>query len=72
MEKKSYVKKVKITSNKSEKSGGYIKRHFCPFNLMRTYIKHRNVLQNDAEQLFIYRDGSPVTAPMARKILKGI
>ena len=30
--------KIKITSNKQERTGSYIHRHFCPFKLMRAYI----------------------------------
>ena len=64
--------KIKITSNRSEKSGHYLHRNFCPFQLMRNYIKHRGDYDSDSEQFFIFGDKSPVSADHARKLLKEV
>ena len=64
--------KIRITSNKSERSGNYAKRHFCPFELMQDYVQIRPELVHDTEPFFIFADGSPVTAPMARQMLREI
>ena len=62
--------KIKITLNRQDKSGKYLHRYFCPFNLMRHYMHVRGQYTNDEEQFFIFRDGSPVTPRHARSVLK--
>ena len=64
--------KIKITSNRREKSGNYIHRHFCPFKLMRLYMDIRGGFENEQEQFFVFKDLSLVTAVYARKMLKDI
>ena len=64
--------KIKITSNKEERSGNYLKRHFCPFVLMREYLKMRGEYLSDKEQFFIFRDFTPVTAGHCREMLSNI
>ena len=66
----SHPQKIKITSNHTEKSGSYIHRHFCPFQTVRQFIAVRGDYQDDAEQFFIYRDRSPVSAANARVLLR--
>ena len=39
--KGSRPQKIKITSNRNEKSGHYVHRYFCPFTLMRQYMNLR-------------------------------
>ena len=64
--------KIKITSNRKEKSGRYLHRHFCPFNLLRKYMKLRGGYTDDKKQLFVFRDSSPVTPHHARSVLRTI
>ena len=64
--------KIKITSNRTEKTGQYAHRHFCPFQLMRSYLKLRGDYNAEMEQFFIFRDVTPVTPDHARKVLKTI
>ena len=61
--------KVKITSNKLEKSGSYMDRYFCPFKLLRDFSAMRGSFSHDAEPFFIFRDKKPVQPWHARNIL---
>ena len=47
----------------------HVHRYFCPFNLMRTYLSHRGGYQDETEQFFIFRGGSPVLPMHVRKLL---
>ena len=69
-DKGSRPQKIKITSNRKEKSGHYVHRYFCPFKLMRQYMALRGNYEKDQEQFFIFRDMSPVTPSHARNVLK--
>ena len=70
-DQKMYPQKIKITSNRSERSGKYYHRHFCPFKLMGSYFAAREQTYADMdEQFFVFSDGSSVTAPQARTVLK--
>ena len=64
--------KIKIVSNRAEKSGKYIHRNFCPFKLVGNYLKIRGNYKNIDEPLFIFRDEqrSPVLPEHARNVLK--
>ena len=62
--------KIEITSNKSEKSGYYQKRNFCPFTLVNRFIEIRGDFNTDDEPFFVFSDGAPVYATQVRKILK--
>ena len=64
--------KIHITSVKNEHIGKYPAQHFCPFTLMRQYIKIRGDYEVDNEQFFVFSDKSPVTPLHARNILKCI
>ena len=61
--------KIKITAIEDDKVSKKIKRHFCPFKLLRDYIQLRGSYDVD-EQFFIFRDRSPLTATQARSTLK--
>ena len=61
---------ISITSNKSEKSGQYLKRCFCPFELTRRFMDWTGGYDDEEEQFFIFRDGAPVTPDQARGVLK--
>ena len=62
--------KVKITSNISEWSGSYHQRHFCPFNLMRRFMRMRGDVLSPSEPFFLFSDQHPVQQNTARKLLK--
>ena len=62
--------KIKITSNNEERTGSYRNRHFCPFQLIRNYIKIRPQVKSMQEQFFVFSDNSPVTSTHVRNILK--
>ena len=62
--------KIRITSNKVERTGKYLRRHFCPFQLTLMFKTWRGDYDSDVEQFFIFRDKSPVTADQARAVLK--
>ena len=66
--------KISITSNLTEKTGSYAKRHLCPLELTKNYLQIRCATLGDTlsseEQLFVFRDRSPVTSVNARHVLK--
>ena len=62
--------KIRITSNREERSGNYLHRNFCPFKLIQTYVSVRGDYNNDEDQFFVFSDGSPVQPCHARDILK--
>ena len=45
-------------------------RNFCPFEVVKGYIKIRGNYETPTEQLFIFSDGSPVKPNHARDLLK--
>ena len=64
--------KIKITSNRTEKTGSYFHRHFCPFEILRNYLKLRGGFDDEKEQFFVFRDKSPVRASQVSLLLKKI
>ena len=62
--------KIKISSNKDDKSARFYHRYFCPFKLIRTYFKYRGDYITDAEQFFIYRSGEPLKPRQITVILR--
>ena len=62
--------KIKLTSNKSEKTGNYAHRNFCPFQLVQDYVTARGPYGDDEEQFFVFRDKTMVTAAHTRSLLK--
>ena len=42
----------------------------CPYSLLGEYSRVRKPCESDAENFFVFRDGSPVTATDMRKCLK--
>ena len=61
---------IKITANKSEKSGHYANRIFCPFQLIKEYIAVRGDYNAPEDQFFVFLDGSPVGPQHVRTVLK--
>ena len=45
-------------------------KFFCPFKLLRLYMKLRGNFKNDADQLFVFHDNTPVKPSHARSTLK--
>ena len=70
--KSSRPQKIKITSNRKEKTGSYLHRNFCPFRIINQYIKARGNYNSPEEQFFVLGDKSPVTPVMARKLLRSL
>ena len=66
----SRPQKIKIMSNRAEKTGKYLYRHFCPFLLLRQFLKVRGTYATDIEQLFIFKDNSPLQSNQATSVLK--
>ena len=62
--------KIKITSNRSEKSGKDVHRYFCPFSVLRQFIDLRGNYTHDNEPFFIFRDGQLVKPYHANLVLK--
>ena len=52
------------TSNTHEK--------FCPFKILQKYVSLRGKRDNDQEQFFVFRDGTPVLPRHTRTILRDI
>ena len=65
--------KIKITSNKQDNTGSAVlHRHFCPFTILRIYLKLRGNYDSNKEPFFIFRDKQPVTATHPSRVLKEI
>ena len=45
-------------------------KHFCPFKMVRRYMKIRGEYDYSEEPLFIWRDGSQVSSQQVRKTLR--
>ena len=63
---------IKICANKIEKSGKYRNRHFCPFEVINTYMKFRKGYLMEEEPFFIFKDYSLVKPDNGRQILKAM
>ena len=64
-DKSSSPQEIKITAN-----GSSTKRYYCPFKLMRQYIRARGSYIDPEEQFFVFSDNSPVLQYQARRVLK--
>ena len=62
--------RIKINSNRDEKSGHYVHRHVCPFRIIKEYYNKRGNYKDDDEPFFIFRDGTPVKPCNANAVLK--
>ena len=58
---------IKISA---EEDTGRKNKFFCPFKLIRSYMKARGNYTNDNDNFFVYSDGSPVQPAAAREMLK--
>ena len=59
---------IKVAANKDVDF--YRCRNFCPFKLVCDYKNMRGDYFSDLEEFFIFKDGTPVTAEHARKVLR--
>ena len=66
--KESLPQKIKITESSEGKRQDI--KHFCPFNMLSTYIKYRDNPCSVDEQLFIFRGGEPVRPEHIRGVLR--
>ena len=64
--------KIKITSNRSDKTGQYLRRHFCPFKTLRQFIAMRGNYLSETEPFFIFRDRQAVKPAQANLVLKNM
>ena len=67
-------KKIKIWALDKDRTNGKLnlsqKRIFCPVKLLQEFTAIRKGYSNDAEQFFVFSDGSPVRAYNVRQMLK--
>ena len=70
-DKESPPQKIKIEANSSTQCsrGRHSNRHFCPFRLMRQFMRLRGTYKDCKEQLFIFNDKIPVQPIHIRKVL---
>ena len=45
-------------------------QHFCPVNIISNYLELKNQYNSDEENLFSFRDGTPVRATLFREVLR--
>ena len=68
---KNRPQKIKIESNRSERTGSYVERHFCPFKIIRHFLELRGYeYESEMEPLFVFIDKTPVTPNNARTVLR--
>ena len=74
--KDSKPQSVKITSNELSRETSSFKRNqkdiaaFCPFSILRKFIKIRPNYVSDPEPFFICRERMPIVPSMVNKVLK--
>ena len=59
---------IKISSNSN--SGSKAEAWYCPYAILRKYIKTKKYAKKRNEAFFMYRDRSEVTADEFRKVLR--
>ena len=64
--KESRPQKVKIEAVEDNQKITF----FCPFQLLRSYMRIRGTFKEDSDQLFVFHDNSPVLPKHARCLLK--
>ena len=62
----SNPQQIKITEIDQSKNKG----NFCPFKLTRQFLKLRGPYTDDDDNLYVFRDNSPVTPEQVRKLLR--
>ena len=71
-DKSSIPQEIKISSKDTHKHLGSqgAEKFFCPFQLLRLYMRKRGPYCSDSEQFFIFADRSPVQQHQVRHVLK--
>ena len=65
--RESYPQEIKISSHSH---GSRRNKFFCPFMLIKQYLRLRGSYNNDNEPFFVFRDKSPVLDYQLRKTLR--
>ena len=63
----SRPQKIKISALKMNEKDRF--KHFCPFNLMKRYMKLRGDYHKINENFFVFRGGNPVPQQIVRMVL---
>ena len=67
----SLPQKIKITASSVEGREQYLcKTHFCPFNIVREYMRIRGTYDTVDEQFFVFQQRIPVKPGHLRKVLR--
>ena len=69
-DKHSRPQKIKISADNPVYKSEF--RHFCPFNLLKIYLKVRGGYHHVNEQFFIFSDGSPLKPGQVCTTLKNL
>ena len=75
-DKSSRPQRIKIQakgtcdSSKLRTCKNEMKRHFCPFQLLKNYMNIRGAYEVESEQLFVFKQKIPVAPRHIRKVLK--
>ena len=67
--KESRPQKIRISAQPSSISGQSKSRHFCPFKIVIQYLVIRGKYISNSEQLFIFRDRTPLKPNHVRAFL---
>ena len=68
--RESKPQKVKIQAVDEKHYGKSVKRHFCPFQYLRSYIDIRGSYEDPSEPLFVYKHKVIILQALIRKVLK--
>ena len=64
------IVKISAESVTGSEEGAPSIQQLCPFQALRDYLDIRQGFQRKSEQFFVYEDGSPVTPPQFRELMK--
>ena len=70
--KESLPQKIKISNSEGDSTAASALRsaHFCPFELVKQYLRIRGDYESMDELFFVFRGSSPVTTSHFRQVLK--
>ena len=68
--KESRPQKVKITANNRMRKKYH--KFFCPFNILRWYLRLRGPYERDDEPFFVFSDGTGILSRQIRELLRTI
>ena len=61
---------IKISSARKEEHKSKLNYHFCPYNILRTFVQCRRSFKDEQEQFFVFQNRMPVSTDHIRKILQ--